>query len=178
MNNKTLILLAHDNLDESVINQQFKESLEKEEHIVYKDLKSLYPDYKIDVQKEQEELVQYSKIVFQFPMYWYSAPSILKAWVDNVYSYGFAYEIDEAGQFQSLALKDKSFQMIVTMGAKEDAFEGNERLSVKECLNSYSYTAKMLGMNEDEAQLFYGASYGNISQEQIQKSVQQIKDNL
>lgn len=178
MNNKTLILLAHDNLDESVMNQQFKDSLEKEEHIVYKNLKSLYPDYNIDVVKEQEELAQYSKVVFQFPMYWYSAPSILKAWVDSVYSYGFAYEINDAGEFQALALRDKSFQMIVTMGAREDAFEGNDRLSVKECLNSYSYTAKMLGMNEDEALLFYGASYGNISQEQIQMSVQKIKDNL
>lgn len=178
MNNKTLVLLAHDNIDESIINSQFKHLLEQEENIVYKELKTLYPDYNIDVQKEQEDLMQYSKIVFQFPMYWYSAPSILKAWIDSVYSYGFAYELDEEGKFQSLALENKSFQMIVTMGAREDAFEGEGRLSVNECLNSYSYTAKMLGMKEDKSLLFYGAAYEKISEQTILEYVENIKENL
>ncbi|MGT2397882.1 NAD(P)H-dependent oxidoreductase [Staphylococcus aureus] len=29
--------------------------------------------------------------MFQFPLYWYSSPSLLKKWIDEVIIYGWAY---------------------------------------------------------------------------------------
>lgn len=176
--NKTLVILAHDDIENSILNSRFKKELENEENIIYKDLNSLYPTYKIDVQKEQDELTNVSKIVFQFPMYWYSVPSALKNWMDKVYSYGFSYIVDESGAFVPMALKGKEFQVIVTMGANEESFVGEGRLSVKECLNSCFYTSKMLGMKELEPIFFYGAAYDKITEDKLLEYTKKIKKEL
>jgi len=176
--NKTLILMAHDDLDNSILNKRFKSELQNEENIIYKDLNSLYPNYEIDVQKEQEELKDITKIVFQFPMYWYSIPSALKNWIDKVLTYGYSYIINEKGEFEAKALKGKEFQVIATMGAKEESFKGEDRLSVKECLNSCFYTMKMLGLNNLEPIFIYGAAYGNINEEKLDSYVNRIKQSL
>mgnify|MGYP001174987490 CR=1 FL=1 len=175
---KTLVILAHDDMDNSILNSRFKKELENEENIIYKDLNSIYPTYDIDVQKEQDELASVSKVVFQFPMYWYSLPSALKNWIDKVFSYGFSYIVDDKGEFIPLALKDKEFQVIATMGAREESFIGEGRLSVKECLNSCFYTTKMLGMKELEPMFFYGAAYGKISEETLDEYSNIIKKEL
>lgn len=176
--NKTLVILAHDDMENSVLNSRFKKELENQENIIYKDLNSIYPTYQIDVEKEQEDLMNVSKIVFQFPMYWYSLPSALKNWIDKVFSYGFSYIVDDNGDFVPLALKDKEFQVIATMGAKEESFLGEGRLSVKECLNSCFYTTKMLGMKELKPLFFYGAAYGKISEEKLTSYSNEIKKEL
>lgn len=178
MSKKTMVLMAHNDIDNSTLNKRIKFELENQENIIYKDLASLYENFKIDVKKEQKDLEDINKIVFQFPMYWYSAPAILKRWVDEVLAYGYSYEIDESGEFQALALKDKEFQMIVTMGANEESFNGEDRLSVKECLNSYSYTVKMLGMKELEPFLIYGAAYEKFSTDRLDIIISKLKQHI
>ena len=175
---KILVLLAHDDLEKSLVNKRIKEELSCEENVLYKDLNELYPDFNIDVKKEQEDLKDISKIVFQFPMYWYSAPALLKRWVDSVLEYGYSYIINEKGNFEALALKDKEFQMLVSMGAKEESFHGQDRLSVKECLNSYFYTMEMLGTKKIEPSFIYGLGYGDIEEERLQSYIQEVKEKV
>ena len=175
MSDKIVVIMAHSNLEESIVNKRIKKELEHEENVVYKDIMSLYKNYKIDVEKEQMDIVDAKKIIFQFPMYWYSAPSILKLWVDEVFAYGFVYEMDEKGAYKTLALEGKEFQIVISMGAKEESFSGPDRLSVKECLNSYSYTAKMLGMKELEPYFFYGAMEENGIEEKLDKMAVELK---
>ena len=158
MSKKIVVIMAHQNLNESVLNKRIKEELQDEDNVVYKDLTSLYGDFNIDIKQEHEDLKSASKIIFQFPLYWYTIPSLLKKYVDDVFSYGFAYELND-GVFMALALKDKEFQMIVTIGAKKESYEGEGRLSVEECLNSSSYTAKLLGMKELDMFKIHGASF-------------------
>ena len=43
------------------------------------------------VAAEQEALKKADVIVWQFPIYWYSAPAKMKQWIDDVLAYGFAY---------------------------------------------------------------------------------------
>jgi putative NADPH-quinone reductase len=64
--------------------------LEKE-NVVVRNLNQLYPDYKIDVKTEQEFLLKADTIIFQYPLFWYNVPSILKEWMDSVFTYGFAF---------------------------------------------------------------------------------------
>ncbi|MCB0410466.1 MAG: NAD(P)H-dependent oxidoreductase, partial [Flavobacteriales bacterium] len=30
-------------------------------------------------------------IIFQYPLFWYNVPAIMKEWIDNVFTYGFAF---------------------------------------------------------------------------------------
>ncbi len=34
-------------------------------------------------------------VIFQFPLWWFSMPAILKGWIERVYAYGFAYGVGE-----------------------------------------------------------------------------------
>lgn len=48
-----------------------------------------------DVVAEQEKLLWADMIIFQFPLWWYAMPAILKGWVDRVFTYRFAYGVGE-----------------------------------------------------------------------------------
>ncbi|MFF6888929.1 NAD(P)H-dependent oxidoreductase [Streptomyces sp. NPDC012421] len=48
-----------------------------------------------DVLGEQEKLLWADTIIFQFPLWWYTMPAILKGWVDRVFTYHFAYGVGE-----------------------------------------------------------------------------------
>lgn len=48
-----------------------------------------------DVRAEQEKLLWADTIIFQFPLWWYTMPAILKGWVDRVFTYHFAYGVGE-----------------------------------------------------------------------------------
>lgn len=50
-----------------------------------------------DVEDEQAKLRQADAIVFQFPLWWFSFPAILKGWIDRVFAYGLAYGYKDAG---------------------------------------------------------------------------------
>ncbi|TRV81081.1 NAD(P)H-dependent oxidoreductase [Streptomyces sp. 130] len=48
-----------------------------------------------DVRAEQEKLLWADTVIFQFPLWWYTMPAILKGWVDRVFTYHFAYGVGE-----------------------------------------------------------------------------------
>ncbi|SDG48211.1 NAD(P)H dehydrogenase (quinone) [Lentzea fradiae] len=48
-----------------------------------------------DVRAEQEKLLWADTVIFQFPLWWFTMPAILKGWVDRVFTYHFAYGVGE-----------------------------------------------------------------------------------
>ena len=62
---KVLINLVHPNIDESRVNKFLSQTAQKEENVTVNNLYAKYPDFKIDVQKEQELLLQNDVIIFQ-----------------------------------------------------------------------------------------------------------------
>lgn len=58
---------------------------------------------------EQNKLLSSDLLVFQFPLWWWSFPSILKGWIDRVLSSGFAYGKDAK-------LKPKKVMYSITTG--------------------------------------------------------------
>ncbi|HLN63415.1 MAG TPA: NAD(P)H-dependent oxidoreductase [Symbiobacteriaceae bacterium] len=44
-----------------------------------------------EVAAEQEKLRWADLVIFQFPLYWFSIPAMLKGWMDRVLAMGFAY---------------------------------------------------------------------------------------
>ena len=76
-----LIISGHTNLAASVANKTILETLNErlpEAEIVKLD--ELYPDFKIDVEAEQQKLLRADIIVLQFPLFWYSAPYWNAGW--------------------------------------------------------------------------------------------------
>jgi NAD(P)H dehydrogenase (quinone) len=48
-----------------------------------------------DVKAELKKLLWADAVIFQFPLWWFSMPAILKGWIDRVFAYGFAYGVGE-----------------------------------------------------------------------------------
>ena len=88
---RVLLLLAHPSLDRSEVNRPMADAVAGIDGITLVDLYAEYPDFQIDIDREQQRLLEHDVIVFQHPLYWYSTPAILKEWQDLVLEHGFAY---------------------------------------------------------------------------------------
>ncbi|WP_145323494.1 NAD(P)H-dependent oxidoreductase [Paenibacillus xylanexedens] len=89
---KTLVILAHPNIDDSRVNQRWKQELgQHASEITIHEIYREYPDWHINVSREQKLLEAYDHVILQFPLYWYSYPPLLKKWFDDVFAYGWAY---------------------------------------------------------------------------------------
>jgi len=85
------MILAHPNIEESIGNKIISNIIAQQKNTEVRHLDQLYPDFKIDIKTEQEALLSAETIVFQYPLFWYSTPAILKEWIDQVFQYGFAF---------------------------------------------------------------------------------------
>lgn len=46
-----------------------------------------------DIIDEQTKVQEADLVIFQFPLYWFSTPAILKGWMDRVLCQGFAFDL-------------------------------------------------------------------------------------
>jgi glutathione-regulated potassium-efflux system ancillary protein KefG len=78
----------------------------------------------------------------QHPFYWYSAPALVKEWLDLVLEHGWAYGKGGA------ALKGKIMFNAVTTGGGDDAYrkDGYNRFTMRELLTPFDQTAYLCGM--------------------------------
>jgi glutathione-regulated potassium-efflux system ancillary protein KefG len=81
---KILVIFAHPAYRRSTINAALRRAIEGLKNIVMHNLYDSYPDFLIDVPREQQLCEAHDVIVFQHPFYWYSTPAILKEWQDLV----------------------------------------------------------------------------------------------
>ncbi|MGF1728901.1 NAD(P)H dehydrogenase [Photobacterium proteolyticum] len=72
--------------------------------------------YQGDIKEEQAALLRADVIVVQFPLYWSTFPAVLKKWIDDVFTYGFAF-----GPYGS-KLKGKKLVFSITAGATADSY--------------------------------------------------------
>ena len=81
-----------------------------------------------DVAAEQEKLLWADAVVFQFPLWWYSVPAILKGWFDRVFTFRFAYGVGEhsdvryGDRFGEGRLVGKRALLSVTIGGSESSY--------------------------------------------------------
>ncbi|NKY49488.1 NAD(P)H-dependent oxidoreductase [Nocardia vermiculata] len=82
-----------------------------------------------DVRAEQEKLLWADTIIFQFPLWWYGMPAILKGWVDRVFTYHFAYGVGEHSatkygeRYGEGTLAGRRALLSVTIGGKESHYD-------------------------------------------------------
>jgi putative NADPH-quinone reductase len=85
------MILAHPDIGKSIGNKTISNTFAKSENTELRHLDLLYPDFNINIKAEQEALLKADTIIFQFPLFWYNMPAILKHWIDKVFEYGFAF---------------------------------------------------------------------------------------
>lgn len=138
-------------VEASDINRFYYRRLSEAEYEI-RDMYALYPDFEVDVKRGQEILTAAQRIIFQFPMYWYSSPALLKKWLDDVLEHGWAYGS------QGCALRGKELGIAVTTGAKsaEYAHDGGYRYTVTDLLRLFQATADFTGMKFSEPFVTYG----------------------
>ena len=164
---KVLILFAHPSQSRSEINVPlFKAS--HIEQVTCVDLYSEYSNFRINIEKEQQRLLDHDVIVFMFPMYWYSTPAILKEWQDLVLEHGFAYGHD------GNQLKGKKFLCAITAGGPENAYQcdGMNHYGVHELLQPLEQMASLCGMHYIPPYVMFSARTASEDQ-RINKHVDQ-----
>ncbi|XP_040105363.1 ribosyldihydronicotinamide dehydrogenase [quinone] isoform X2 [Oryx dammah] len=67
-----------------------------------------------DITEEQKKLQEADLVIFQFPLYWFSVPAVLKGWMDRVLCQGFAF--DFPGSYDDGFLKGKLAILSLTTG--------------------------------------------------------------
>jgi glutathione-regulated potassium-efflux system ancillary protein KefG len=139
---RILVLLAHPSIERSEVNQPMGNAIKDLENVTLVDLYAEYFNFQIDIDVEQQRLLTHDVIIFQYPLYWYSTPAILKEWQDLVLEYGFAYGSE------GKALHGKIFLNAVTAGGKEAAYraEGYNHFTIRELLHPIEQTAALCGM--------------------------------
>ena len=139
---KTLVIISHPEILESGSQQYLLSSVPENKDITVHHLESIYPDFNIDVKKEQSLLKEYDRIIFQFPFYWYSAPALLKKWQDDVLADGFAY--GKKGK----ALVGKEIGLVISIGVRKEEYQpgGREGFSIDELMKPFQAMALKTGM--------------------------------
>ncbi len=139
---RILVLFAHPALEKSRVNRVMIEGLRDLEGVTVHDLYEAYPDFGIDVAREQRLLLENDLIVLQHPLFWYSTPAILKEWQDLVLEHGWAYGSDGG------ALAGKLWLNAITTGGREVAYaaDGHNRFTIRELLRPLEQTARLCGM--------------------------------
>lgn len=81
-----------------------------------------------DVRAEHEKLMWADAVIFQFPLWWFAMPAIMKGWVDRVYAHGFAYGVGEhsdtrwGDRYGEGVFAGKRAMLLVTAGGWESHY--------------------------------------------------------
>jgi glutathione-regulated potassium-efflux system ancillary protein KefG len=142
MSKRVLIQFAHPALQKSRINRRLIAAAQNLENVTINDLYEEYPDFFVDVKREQELLLSHDIIVFQHPFYWYSGPALLKQWEDLVLRYGFAYGA------QGTKLEGKWALTAMTTGSPLSSYQrdGHHYFTMRELLAPFEQTFRFCGM--------------------------------
>lgn len=160
---RILLIFAHPVLEKSRVHRELLQHIPAAD-ITLHDLYETYPHFLIDVHKEKKLLLEHDILLFQFPFYWYSAPALLKHWMELVLEHGWAYGKN------GVALTGKSWMNIITCGGNKEAYQpsGKNHRTVEEFCYSFEESARLCNMQYRAPYIIYGThrlTPGDIRQE-------------
>ena len=169
---KILVISGHPHLDQSLANQTILTELKNSGlDITIEDLSKIGWDF--DIEAERKAVIEADALVFEFPLYWYSYPALLKKWVEEVLAHGFAYGTG------GTALQGKDFFISSTAGGPEASYshEGPQNHPISEFFFNFDQLAAFTGMKKHEPVITYGCMYvpGISTEEDKQKIVDNCK---
>lgn len=146
---KTLVIVSHPKISESATQNFLKASFINDAQLMWHEITE-----NIDVDQERQLLLKYDRIVFQFPLYWYTAPTALRKWFDEVLDGDFVFN-------GRTPLKNKEFGLVISTGISRQQFQagGQENVSISEMLKPFEMSAKKLQMEYIRPLMIYQFEY-------------------
>lgn len=137
----TLVIVAHPDIANSRVNRRWMEEALTAPGVTVHELYGAYPNWAVDVLREQNMLSYHDRIVLQFPFYWYSCPALLKKWFDDVLAYGWAYGPG------GITLNGKEWLLAVACGGPRESYQagGFNHYAMSELLKPFQATANLIG---------------------------------
>lgn len=170
---KTLIVITHPNIQESIVNKRWIKELQKyPQDFTIHELYKKYPDHKVSISAEQALIEQHESIVLQFPIYWFNCPPLLKEWLDQVFSHGWAYGS------KGNKLENRKIALAVTAGGhltQDYGYQGNYKYPLTDILRPFEMTANYVKANYCHYFCYYGAEHHRTSQNVNQSALNYIK---
>lgn len=151
---KTLIIVDHPYFDRSVVNRRWIDELRKyPDDILIHNLQSSYPHAPINVGQEHSLIENNGAVVFQFPLFWFNSPPMLKSWFDTVLTAGWAYKGGNK-------LEGKHVALAVTTGGAAEKYDVNAgaQYSLEDYVRPYIQALKYCGADFKGVYAFYGAN--------------------
>lgn len=135
------------------MHQRLIQSLKDMKGVTLNNLYENYPDFYIDIIREQQLLIEHDIIIWQHPFYWFSSPAILKEWLDLVLQHGFAYGM------KGRSLEGKHMLSIISTGGSKEVYsrEGRNQFTVNEFLLPFRKTANLCRMEYLPPYVIYGS---------------------
>lgn len=171
---KTLIVVAHPHIENSVVNKCWIERLRQiPDQCMVHELYKVYPNGDIDVAKEQALIEQHESLILQFPVYWFNCTPLLKQWLDDVFTYGWAYGL--AGD----KLKNKKVALAVSAGMRKDDWmtNGHNKFTLEDALRSFEITMNYVKADYQPFFAFYGVE-SDSSMQRVRQSAELYVDYL
>lgn len=139
---RVLILFAHPKLETSRTNKALLQQVPQNKDITLHDLYDTYPDFNIDIEREKRLLLQHDIITWHHPFYWYSAPPLVKQWIDMVLEFGWAYGPG------GTALKGKIAFNTITSGGPPESYTaaGSHKFTLRQFLTPFDRTTTLCHM--------------------------------
>jgi len=150
---RLIVYYAHPGHKYSHVNKYMARAAGAVDGITFVDLYRDYPRFDIDVNVEQRRLVEHDVVLFQFPMFWYSTPSIIKEWEHLVLEHGFAYGAGGEN------LAGKQMMLAVTAAGPDDAYrhEGYQHYPIRTFLTPLEQTARLCKMHFPAPYVLYSS---------------------
>jgi putative NADPH-quinone reductase len=155
-----LVIYAHPAPHRSRVNRRLAEAAAALPNVVLQDLYETYPDFHIDVEREQLLLAAADLVIFQYPIHWYSMPSLMKEWIDAVLEHDWAH--GPAGD----ALEGKVNWLVITTGGDPASYSeaGQHHHSFSAFLPAFEQTARLCGMHWMTPLVMHGAHQATAAQ--------------
>lgn len=133
-------------------------------------------------EKEQQKFKDADVIIFQFPSYWFSAPAMMKKYIDTVYAYGVFFGMGEEGGeygYSNGMMNGKKYMFSITANSPENAYNAGEKSflegkSLDEAFFHLHKTNQFCGMEALES---FGA-FNVIKDPQPEKDLARLKEHI
>lgn len=103
-------------------------------------------------QEEIEKFKQADIVIYQYPVYWFTMPSTMKRYIDEVYAYGDFFGHSEGPYGTGGLMSGKKFMLSTTWNAPANAFNNGTAffrgLSVEDALLPMRATHEFCGFDE------------------------------
>lgn len=131
-----------------------------------------------DIKEEVDKLKWADFILFQFPVWWSSIPSMLKGWIDRVFLPGVVHNISEGKMFETGLLKGKKAMLAFTTGATRDLYSAQGPYGdIDELLKYVTYnTLAVAGLEVLPSFGMFGAA--GMEKEQVEEELNKFKTLL